>query len=436
VTTKDAVVQFFSNLWRAPKKEGGVYWYPLNAKAIWSDVDFLESFLCVPELNAIINLKARCRSNGTLKIVNKSGKEIQSHKYNSLLKNPNWFQSQKEFIMQTTLFHEIYGNEYVYSLFPLGFDPTDRTKALFTLPPNLVECEYQETAPFFTFSEKPKGVKYILDNDGRKTELDSRSITHLNDNRVSIKKINDKYLLKGESKMLALKVAINNIRMAYESRGVIIRYRGAQGIVSPDGKDVSGPIMLSQDDKDAVQTAYRGYGTMLDQSQVIITSRPTKFQSMTVNDPRKLGLFDECEEDFYKMLDSYGMPPDLFSSSKGTTFTNKNEARKDIYENTIMPEANEWCQGLNAQLMADESAKIIPDFSHMPIFQEDLKVKSEAIAKKVEYLSALLQDKQITNEEYREELFKIGIGDGKPVPQQPKDESQNQNTNEQEETEE
>jgi hypothetical protein len=395
--------------------------------------------MCVPELNAIINLKARCRSNAVLKIVNKSGKEIASHKYNPLLKKPNWFQAQKEFIRQTTLFHEIYGNEYVYTLFPVGFESTDRTKALFTLPPNLIECEYTDSQPFFTFSEQPQGIKYILDFDGRKSELDPKTIIHLNDNRVCIKKVNDKHILKGESKMLALKACINNIRMAYESRGVIIRYRGAQGIISPDGKDgVGASIPLEQPEKDTIQAAYRSYGTLNDQHQIIITNNSTKFTPMTQNEPKKLGLFEECQEDFYKMLDSYGMPADLFSSSKGTTFANKNEARKDIYENTTIPESNEWCMGINDQLMADDSAKIIADFSHLPIFQEDLKVKSEAINAKVNYLSRLLQDQQITDEEYREELFKVGIGDGKPVPKKvsTQEESQNQNNNEQEQEQE
>jgi hypothetical protein len=400
-----------------PRKEGNQWFYPISLNSgTFSDIDCLESFMCVPELNAIINLKARYFSHGVLKVVNKQGKEIKSHHYNALLQKPNWFQAQKEFMMQTKLFHEIYGNEYLYTLFPVGFESTERTKAIFTLPPNLVESEYNEKDPFYTFSSRPENIKYIIDIDGSKKDLDSKTIIHLNDNRVCIKKINDKSILKGESKLVALKAAINNIRMAYESRGIIIKYRGSQGIISPDSKDgIGSSVPFEDSEKAAIQAAYKSYGTLTDQSQIIITNIASKFQAMTVNDPKKLGLFDECEEDFYAFLDSFGLPADLFSSSKGTTFTNKNEARKDIIENTTIPEANEWAMGLNEQLMADDTARVIVDYSHLPVMQTDLKVQAEGRNATINYLSRLLQDKQITQEEYREELNKIGIGNGKAI---------------------
>jgi hypothetical protein len=408
------LIRTVSNLWRGtPERWGDSYFYPLQP-GTWADFHYLDAFNTIPELNAIINLLARCHSNGIYKIVDKNGKDLEGHKHAGLIQNPNWFQDQKEFIRATVLFHEIYGNEYLYLLFPFGFNP-DRTKALFTLPPNLICPELDETQPFYTFSKQPK-VKYILDYEGRKVEIHPETIIHLNDNQVNITKINQKDILKGTSKMMALTPALNNIKMAYESRGIIIKYRGAQGILSPDGKDAAGTIPFSEPEKEAAQLAWRGYGTLQGQAQLLITSVAAKFTPMTQNEPKKLGLFDECKEDFNKMLDSYQVPPDLFVGSQGATWENKNQARKDIYENNIIPSANERVAAINQKLFADDSAKLIVDFSNLPIFQEDLKVKSEARTAAVNYLSRLLQDKQITTQEYREELHKIGIGSGKPIP--------------------
>lgn len=415
MTLKD-ITGFFSNR-SQPKKEGGSWFYPLNFSVdVFGEINYLESFFCLPELNAIINLKARSFSNGIIKVVNDKLEEQTKDPVNLRLKNPNWFQGQKEFMMQTKLFHEIYGNEYMYNLFPFGFKATDKSKALFTLPSNLIDVELDNSQPYFLHSEVPP-VKYTFDLNGRKVLLAPDSIIHLNENRVAILKMDQKDILKGESKMKALAGAINNMRMAYESRGVIIKFRGAQGIISPDSKEGTGaPIPLDDDEKKILQAAYRSYGTLKGQNQIVITNTATKFTAMTQNDPKKLGLFDECKEDFNKMLDSYTVPSELFVRDQGATFENQRQARKGFYTETIIPEANEWATGLNSHFFPDGKLKIIVDYSHLPIFQDELKVKAEANEKVINNLSKLLQDKQITQEEYRSELGKIGIGTGKPIP--------------------
>ena len=71
-----------------------------------------------------------------------------------VLQTPNWFQAQKEWIRQSVLFHEIYGNEYQYLFFPVGMP--QKVSRIFTLPPNLVTAEYNEKTPFFLFKDAPR----------------------------------------------------------------------------------------------------------------------------------------------------------------------------------------------------------------------------------------------------------------------------------------
>lgn len=414
--TVNQAIQTISNLWRGtPEKWGASYFYPLQ-NGTWNDLNYLEAFNTIPELNAIINLKARAFSNGVLKVVNDKGEEQVNDPINKLLKTPNWFQAQKEFMRQTKLFHDIFGNEYMYMFFPVGFQPEDRTKALFTLPPNLICPEMDETQPYYTFTEQPK-VKYLLNYEGQKIPLDPQTIIHLNDNRVTVEKINQKDILKGESKMKGLTAAINNMKMAYESRGIIIKYRGAQGILSPETKDgIGSTIPFEETEKEEIQRRNLAYGTLHGQHQLIITSVAAKFTSMTQNEPKKLGLFEECKLDFDKMLDSYGTPPEMFVRDAGATYENQKQAEKGMYVRTTIPEANEWVMALNARFFPDGKLKIIADYSHLPIFQEDLKIKAEAMNSMMTVLSKGLQDKVLTSEEYREELGKLGLGNGKPIP--------------------
>jgi phage portal protein BeeE len=225
--------------------------------------------------------------------------------------------------------------------------------------------------------------------------------------------VTDKNLLTGQSKLESLGSVISNLYHCYESRGVILRHRGAQGILSNANKDALGStVAMLPEDRDKLHEEFKAmYGTLRGQSQVIITSQALTWKSIE-HDPRKLGLFEETREDLNRILDAFGIPADLFVRPKGSTYENQRQAEKRLYENTVIPETVEWTMGLNQGLMKDDPAKIIADYSHIPSLQEDLKVRAEGISKTVDYLSRLLADEAITIEEYRHELAKLGIGNG------------------------
>jgi len=356
-------------------------------------------------------MKANAMSNGRFKVVDDKGNEYPNEPILALLKSPNWFQAGKEFIKQTTIFHEVYGNEYLYGYFGVGMKFTD-SKALFTLPPNLIKSEYQEKTSFFVHSKTPDGVKYYLKKPGeyKETEIPAEQIIHLNDNRVTIKSANDKNILNGESKLKALAAPINNIRMAYESRGIVLKYRGANGAWVTKGKDgIGAPMPLDQKEKNEFQEALRGYGTLEGQHQDIITNADMAWVQRGSNNPQNLGLFQETEESFNKILDSFGTPSEIFVRQKGATFENQRIAERGMYVRTIIPEANERCMALNAEFYPDGKKKLIQDFSHLEIFQDDLKKRADALTSVVNALSKMLQDGAIGIEEYKEELKKYGI---------------------------
>lgn len=356
-------------------------------------------------------MKANARSNGRFKVVDDNGTEYPNEPILALLKSPNWFQAGKEFIKQSTIFHEVYGNEYLYGYFALGFNFTD-SKALFTLPPNLVRSEYKEKESFYLFKETPEGVKYWIKKPGenKETEIPNEQIIHLNDNRISIKSPNDKNILNGESKLKALAAPINNIKLAYESRGIVLKYRGANGAWVTKGKDgIGAPMPLDPKEKNEFLEALKGYGTLEGQNQDIITNADMAWVQRGSNNPQNLGLFQETEESFNKILDAYGTPSEIFVRQKGATFENQRIAERGMYVRTIIPEANEWCMAINAEFYPDGKKKLIQDFSHLEIFQDDLKKRADALTSVVSALSKMLQDKAITIEEYKEELKKYGI---------------------------
>lgn len=409
---RDFIPPIITNLFTPINEGGGRFFYRFYSSRhnSFSDIDCLEAFSCVPEVNAVINMKANARSNGRFKVVDSNNKEYPDEPILKLLASPNWFQAGKEFIKQSTIFHEVYGNEYIYSNFPLGFG-IDDTKALFSLPPNLVKSKYEEKTAFFLFSKTPEGVKYYLKRENLDdTLLPNDQIIHLNDNRVAIKSTTDKNMLSGESKLKALSAPINNIKLAYQSRGVILKHRGANGAWVTKSKDgVGAPLPLDPTEKGEFQKALSGYGTLENQDQDIITNTELAWVQRGVNNPQNLGLYQETRESFNKVLDAYGTPPEMFVSDKNATWENQRVAERGMYIRTIIPEANEWCMALNARFYPDGKKKLIQDFTHLEIFQDDLKKRADALTAAVTALSKMLADKAITIEEYRVELEKYGI---------------------------
>lgn len=385
-------------------KFGDSYFYPLQDLTSIYNNNALLDYLEIPEVNTIINKKALAHSNIIYKVVNKETGEEVDNEINQILKQPNWFQSQNEFIRQSQSMHDIFGNEYIYFISPVGMSD----KYMYTIPGNQVEVDDTSDLPFF-LSEK-ENVKYLLKYKGNKKELRPEKLIHLNDNRV-YSNDNDNYL-EGRSKLHALSAATCNLRAAYESRNVLIERRGALGILVNRQQDGMGASMpLQQKDKDQLKQQLAHYGTMKGQSSWIITNANVDY-IQTSMDMKKLMLFEETLADTLKICDAYGVPFELLSSEKGVTFANRSQALKEFYLNTIIPEAQERSNALNKYFDTESQPyQVVLSYNHIDVFNEDDQKKAFRIEKHVKALSTMLADGVINTDEYRNELIKLGVID-------------------------
>jgi phage portal protein BeeE len=394
------------------EKWGNSFFYPIGSANNLFNSKTFDAFNRVPEVNAVLNYRANAKKNVIITAVNKTnGSPAQSpnaSKALRLLNNPNYFQAQKEFIRQTSLWHDIEGNEYMFFLRPVGFKASS-TKALFTLPPQLVNITLQNEDPFFWILPADVNINYSIRLSNKIIPLETENIVHLNDNRVNVKQ-DQGNILKGESKLIALSAPINNIIAAYEARNVFLTRRGALGILSNSSKDgMGGTVPLEADEKDRLQAEFQRYGVQANQWHTIITNMSLEWQQMGV-DIDKLKVFEEVREDFFKILDAYGVPQDLFASNKGVTFQNQKNAEKRMYESTIIPEFSEWIGGINKFFGTEnESWELRGDFTHIPVFSENVKERSASLQTLVNALSKALADGAITIEQYKNELQKFNI---------------------------
>ena len=357
-----------------------------------------------PVVQSIINIDADASSNRKYFVeILKTGEQIPLSQYKgdegqlyNLISQPNPLQSTKEWIKQFKVCKNVFGEGFMYANIPDGFSENWDYKdiiSLNNLPPYLVTP--QLTGKWLSATEKKEIVSsYLFRNFNNKEEpLYPERILHLND--VNIRFNQD--FTRGKSKLLALKMPITNIQKAFESRNVLIMKRAPLGIFSSGNKDEAlGSLPLREEDIETAQKELSGYGLLDGQNTHIITSQPLVYQK-TGSNVKELMLFEEVESDAIAVAVAYGVPELLVKYYiKGGTFENLNASEKRLYDSKIIPESEEFDDGLNKLLkLKDFGIRLFSSYSHVNVLQNDKKQESEINYKKQEiakdrFLSGLI----------------------------------------------
>jgi hypothetical protein len=116
---------------------------------------------------------------------------------------------------------------------------------------------------------------------------------------------------------------------------------------------------------------------------------------------RDLLLFEELTADVIAIIDTYGMNYNLFSSDKGSTFSNVRDSLKMVYQDTIIPETQAMYDSIMHQFgLSQQGYYLEACFDHVPVLQEDEMQKSQAQKIEVDSYSILLKDGIVTPEQY------------------------------------
>lgn len=327
----------------------------------------LKAYERCPPLTAIINKKAAAYINGTTWVMDEKGKEAKgtyADKLRAKLARPNPIQTWKQFEAQQSIIIDVFGFSVLFPVYPVGYskDPLDAT--WWNIPPSMLKIE--ESNKLWKQTDLSGMInKITLSYRGQDTILDIDQVYIFKDFLPSFNT-----MLFPESRICSLALPINNIIGAMESRNVLINYRGALGILSSKN-DKFGYIPIKDDQKELLQNDFRRYGLKDQQWKFIITSAAVEWQQMGIP-TRELMLFEEIEDDTNMLCDSYGYPIDLMAGSQRNTYQNAPEARKALYQETIIPDACSRYDQWNAFLKtADNKIKVEKDYTHVSALQKN-----------------------------------------------------------------
>lgn len=337
-------------------------------------VSSLKAYQKCPPITSIINRKAQAYINGKTVVVNTQGKAKGKEatgdiatRLQKLMARPNPLQSWTQFEAQQYIYQQLFGYSVLLPIKPVGFDNIEATR-LWNIPPFMLDI--QETEKLFYLADNPNAIikQIVLTYKNERVILQAKDVYIFKDFTPSFSS-----LVIPESRICSLEMPINNIIGAYESRNVLINYRGALGIISPDSKDVGGPVPLKEDDRADLQNDFMRYGLRNQQWKFIISSASVKWSQMGV--PTKdLMLFEEIDDDIQRICDQYNYPYRLLSSEKSNSLggTDLAEYKRLLYQDATLPEAasmyEQWNQffGLDAY-----NLQLTKSYTHVAALQED-----------------------------------------------------------------
>lgn len=328
--------------------------------------DTVRAYECCAPVYSIINKQAYAFTNGKTSITNSRGKEANSpyaQKVKALLQKPNALQNGKQFEAQAAIYLRLFGYCVILPIKPNGFSNEDAS-AMWIIPPYMCSFTFAKQ----TFFNLKKGFiqKIVVKYGDEETTLMPDDVIILRDITPGF----DTLFLPG-SPIKPLQQNISNLIGIYNSKGMLINYRGALGILTPE-VDPAGALAGTPKEKEDLQNGLARYGLKSGQWKFIISNSAMKWQQMGI--PYKdLMLTEWAEDDTMIICDALNYPFKLLANTKSSSMngTEVEAFKKILYQDFVIPFAEMIYEQLGEALNAVPNNCVIEkDYSHIAVLQE------------------------------------------------------------------
>lgn len=338
------------------------------------------------------------------RIFNKlTGEEVEKlpTRLGQLLDKPNPFNSFDELVYQIMFSELASGNSYVLTKTP---DPTkagssyDLITNIWCLNPDVTRPlrKYSIPDPFLVKDKEEllEGYKthWMVDTNLFCDEVYHNIITKLDDT------------VRGKSPLISSERNINNLLAVYSARYNVYANNGNAMILTrkTGPQDIAEQInpITRQDMLDDINAKE---GIVGRKNFIGISSIPLEAIE-TLGKIKDLEPFEETFADTIAIGAIYGVDKELLPKKDSTTFTNKEAAEKQLWQNVILPYAQDMAVTLTKAfwLPAEWEFRAITD--HVDILKQDEKTYQEAQGFKIDNLNKLLTAGIITPDQYATEM--------------------------------
>jgi hypothetical protein len=353
--------------------------------------------LCSP-LMSVVSKKCAAIKNLRLAATTEDGEDLERPDAVRTLSRPNSVQGIADFVAYIEAMTQIFGKAYIVRMESVGLPEAFE---LFVVP-NLCVTENAAISPALSFMPDADIVDYTVTICGSSMKIAKEDMFIVRDASYDLNACGGNI-----SRMVSLQKPVNTFVASYEAVHELMINRGMLAIISltSGSGDIIRDARLpeTESEKNNIQQAFRKYGIRADQFKYAITSMNAAVSpvSSTITD---LGLTDVQKACKKEIADIYQVPSVLLDV-EGSTYANAKEAKAILYNDAIIPEANNIFYVLN-RIYGFEDFKVMPYYDHLELFQESKREQAAGMTNLVNALNNAVSGGLMTTEQAKTELLK------------------------------
>ena len=351
--------------------------------------------LCSP-LMSVISKKCAAIKNLRLAATTDDGEDLERPDAVRTMSHPNSVQGIADFVAYIEAMTQIFGKAYIVRMESVGFPESFE---LFVVP-NLCVTENAAISPALSFMPDADIVDYTVTICGSSMKIAKEDMFIVRDASYDLNACGGNI-----SRMVSLQKPVNTFVASYEAVHELMVNRGMLAIISLTSG--SGDIIRdanlpeTESEKKNIQQAFRKYGIRADQFKYASMNAAVSPVSSTITD---LGLTDVQKACKKEIADIYQVPSVLLDV-EGSTYANAKEAKTILYNDAIIPEANNIFSVLN-RIYGFEDFKVMPYYDHLELFQESKREQAAGMTNLVNALNNAVSGGLMTTEQAKTELLK------------------------------
>ena len=350
------------------RDRNGTFTYSFLDQSGFTNSDkYLELSLSNPVLLAIIALRSKIYSQMKISHIGVNGKPIENSPIIQLFKQPNYFQSQEDFLFQQMWFLSAAGTNLTYKVNALS-----QTKSIYNLIPSEINLnDTHKVKSFISTKAELKAYedrKIIYTLDGQQMNIAIKDLIPTYDlaNGLTCNS-----LMSSPSRLKGISKTIQNIEENLLSKNVNLKMSQKY-------------LMASQGDGNEAQIQAVDRNDIFSKvakKSLLITNANIKAQHL-VSDMKRLFLDEQFSNDALTCLNAFDMSKDIINyfSNGSSTYENKEKAMLDYVQNSIQSDANNTMNSFSSAFgLIDKGESLFASYDHLPVMQIVMKMKIETL---------------------------------------------------------
>jgi len=351
-------------------RSGNVFYEMLENKGFENSKDYLESSINNPILLTIISLRCKIYSQMRIRHVNEKGVDIKNSEVLKLLKTPNFFQSQQDFLYQLEWFKSAVGTNYTYQKKNVL---SGEVTSIFNLIPSEIDLNDSHKVDSFIGTKgdlkkiNEKTIKYKLDKTEHTLKLGDLIPFYDLSNGIT-----KNSFMRSPSRLEGISKVVQNIDENLKSKNINLKM-SQKYLATNQGNSNGVTPLLTEQDRKSIE------GVLYDKS-LNITNVPVDVKHL-VSDFKKLFLDEMFANDALTCLLAFEMNQEVINYFRKASSLNSQEQDLSMInwiQNSIQTDADSDMDSFSQQWgLFEKGEKLVASYDHLPIMQKILKTKIE-----------------------------------------------------------